>query len=154
MYACRPIVALGEREQSVVSSRHMSLVIAGLVALAGIGATAYAKLSAPVPASLDVTGVMGPLGEWEITATLTRVGDTRDFTGPMKVKHIGFCSQSGALVKSGELRIAMARLSSSITAKVFVDEVTCDYAGHLSDAYTGALSCPERPPVRMLLRVR
>lgn len=108
----------------------------------------------PMPKSFDVTGVMGNIGEWEVTAALARDGDTREFSGPMKVKHTGWCSQDGPLEKTGELQIKLARLSSSIAAKVRLDGVECDYTGRLSDAYIGMMTCPGRRPVQLLLWMR
>jgi hypothetical protein len=123
-----------------------ALPLAIAVGLIGIGS--------PMPKSFDVTGVMGNIGEWEVTAALARNGETREFSGPMKVTHIGSCSQDGPLEKTGELQIKLARLSSSISAKVRLDGVECDYAGSLSDAYTGMIACPGRRPVQLLLWIR
>lgn len=107
-----------------------------------------------MPSALDVTGVMGNIGEWDVTATLARDGDTRELSGPMTVTHIGWCSQDGPLEKKGELRVRLSRLSSSIAAKIHLDNTECDYAGTLSDAYTGKMACPGRRPVQLLLWMR
>jgi hypothetical protein len=117
-------------------------------------AVGVSRVGSSIPKSFDVTGVMGNLGEWEVTAALARNGDSREFSGPMKVAHIGWCSQDGPLEKTGELQIKLARLSSSISAKVRLDGVECDYAGSLSDAYTGIMACPGRRPVQLLLWIR
>jgi hypothetical protein len=98
--------------------------------------------------------VLGNIGEWELTAALARQGDTRAFSGPMKVTHIGWCSQDGPLEKTGELQIKLARLSSTIAAKIRLDGVECDYAANRSDAYTGIMTCPGRRPVQLLLWMR
>ena len=117
-------------------------------------AVGVSSMGSSMPKSSDVTGVMGNIGEWEVTAALARNGDTRELSGPMKVTHIGWCSQDGPLEKTGELQIKVARLSSSITAKVRLDGVECDYAGALSDAYIGMMACPGQRPVRLLLWIR
>ena len=111
-------------------------------------------MGSSLPKSFDVTGVMGNIGEWEVTAALARDSDTREFSGPMKVKHIGWCSQDGPLEKTGELKIRLARFSHSIAATIRIDGVECDYAGSLSDAYSGMLACPGRRPVHLLLWMR
>ena len=129
------------------------MLAAGLIFPSAIAAAIFG-LGAPAPKSFDITGVMGNIGEWEVTATLTRNGDTREFSGPMKVTHIGWCSQDGPLEKTGELQINLARLSSSIAAKVRMDGIECDYAASLSDAYTGLMACPGRRPVQLLLWMR
>ena len=109
---------------------------------------------APVPGSAEILGIVGNIGEWEMTAKLERQGDTRELAGSMKMTHIGWCSQDGPLEKAGELRVKLARLSSSIIAKVRVDGVECDYSASLSDAYAGLMACPDRRPVQMLLWLR
>ena len=96
-------------------------------AIAGYRLLAYAQ----VPVSVEFLGIVGHNGEWEMTATLERNGDTRELAGPMKMKHVGWCSQDGPLEKSGSLHVKLARLSPSIVAKVQVDGVECDYAGSL-----------------------
>lgn len=110
--------------------------------------------NAPVPRSAEVLGIVGNIGEWEMTAKLERQGDTRELAGSMKMTHIGWCSQDGPLEKEGQLRVKLARLSSSIVAKVQVDGVECEYSASRSDAYTGLMACPDRRPVQMLLWLR
>ena len=104
-----------------------------------------------VPQAAEIIGFSGNAGEWELTATLTRDGDSRELMGPMKMTHVGWCSQDGPQEKVGELRVLMHRLFSSIDAKVLIDGVECTFAGSLSDAYVGKLACPGRRPVQMLL---
>ena len=38
-------------------------------------------MGSSLPKSFDVTGVMGNIGEWEVTAALARDSDTREFSG-------------------------------------------------------------------------
>ncbi len=109
---------------------------------------------APVPGSAEILGLVGNIGEWEMTAKLERQGDTRELAGSMKMTHIGRCNQDGPLKKAGELRVTLARLSSSIIAKVRLDGVECEYSASLSDAYSGLMACPDRRPVQMLLWLR
>ena len=62
----------------------------------------------PAPArALEVTGTSGFLGEWEVTATVTETasGRTRDYRGPLVMKHIGLCTQNGPVEKKGEMTI-------------------------------------------------
>ena len=111
-------------------------------------------LHAPVPQSAEILGIVGNVGEWEMTAKLDRQGDTREHAGSMKMTHVGWCSQDGPLEKAGELRVTLARMSSSIMAKVRFEGIECDYSADLSDAYTGVMACPDRRPVQMLLWLR
>ena len=39
--------------------------------------------------SLEVLGYAGELGEWELTATVTRKTSDREFSGQLMMKHIG-----------------------------------------------------------------
>lgn len=128
------------------------LTAAALLALIPIGAGAFSR--PPVPPSFEVTGFSGHLGEWELTATLARDGTTRAFSGPLKMTHVGWCSQDGPEVKSGELSLKLARLTSSIDMEVRVDGSACTYRGHLSDAYEGVLTCTDRRPVPLTLWLR
>jgi len=137
-----------------MASYRYALLFGACMALPPAIAVGVSKMKSPLPQSFDVTGVMGNIGEWEVTAALARKGDTRVFTGPIKAKHIGWCSQDGPLEKRGELQIKLARLSSSIAAKVRLEGVECDYSGKLSDAYTGMMTCPGRRPVQLLLWMR
>ena len=83
-------------------------VLLGILAIIPIAASALAR--PPVPPSFEVTGFSGHLGEWEMTATLARNGTSREFTGPLKMTHVGWCSQDGPEVKTGELSLKLARL--------------------------------------------
>ena len=54
----------------------------------------------PTPAgaqSLQVIGYSGYLGEWELTATVTeRISSrTKEYSGPLTMKHVGLCTQDG-----------------------------------------------------------
>lgn len=129
-------------------------LLACVVALSTVAGYIF-WVNTPVPESAEILGIVGNIGEWEITAKLERQGDTRELAGSMKMTHVGWCSQDGPREKEGELRVQFARLSSSIIAKVRVDGVECEYSASLSDAYTGLMACPDRrPPVQMLLWLR
>ena len=67
----------------------------GLAVMLGVVAT-----TAPACA-LEVTGASGFLGEWEVTATVTGTasGRSRDYRGPLVLKHIGLCTQDGPVEK-------------------------------------------------------
>ena len=47
--------------------------------------------------ALKVSGQLGVLGEWELSATLSRqpAAVKRQFSGPLTLKHVGICSQDG-----------------------------------------------------------
>lgn len=136
------------------TTRQKLLLLLALLPLP-VAATGYQLWAhAAVPTSADILGVVGNVGEWEMTATIARDGDKRELAGAMSMKHVGWCSQDGPLEKTGQLRVKMARLSSNIVATVQFDGVACSFEGSLSDAYTGIMTCPDRKPVQMLVWMR
>lgn len=112
------------------------------------------RAASTAPDTYEVTGFSGHVGEWELTATLARHGTTREFSGPLKMTHVGWCSQDGPEIKTGALHLKQAWLTSNIDVKIRFDGVECSYQGRLSDAYTGVLTCPDRRPVPLMLWLR
>jgi hypothetical protein len=53
--------------------------------------------------SVEMTGYAGVLGEWELTASLTATASdqAKEFVGPLKMRHVGYCTQSGPEEKGG-----------------------------------------------------
>jgi hypothetical protein len=110
-------------------------------------------LATPADAqSFELLGYAGELGEWELTATVT--GKTQyqatEFSGQLMMKHVGICTQEGPEEKSGEIRIQISQ-PSRMSATLLFDGVECTYAGHLSDAYKGAMRCPDRRAVPLII---
>ena len=111
----------------------------------------------PTPAqaqSRQVIGYAGVLGEWELTATVTENSSRRskEFSGPLTMKHTGVCTQDGPEEKTGELQFQLS--SSRLTATLLVAGVACAYIGKLSDSYSGMMTCPDRSavPLRLWLK--
>ena len=107
--------------------------------------------------SLQVTGYAGVLGEWELTATVVteRASQrTKEYTGSLTMKHVGWCTQDGPEEKTGEIRLHISTLSSRLKATVLVAGVECTYRASLSDSYTGTLRCPDRAAVPLELWVK
>ncbi len=103
-------------------------------------------LAAPARAqSLEVIGYAGYLGEWELTATVTeRVSNgTKEFSGPLSMKHVGLCTQDGPEEKTGEMRLRLSDSSSQVKAALSVEGVECTYSGKLSDFYKGMMNCAD-----------
>ena len=134
----------------MTSMRRLLLTAACLATLLAAGAGVLIA-RVPMPETAEITGISGNAFEWEVTAKLTRVGDTRELAGPMKMTHVGWCIQAGPEEKTGDIRVRLARLTSSIKARLIVDGVECSYSGTMTDAYEGSLSCPDRRAVQMLL---
>jgi hypothetical protein len=113
----------------------------------------------PTPAdaqSLQVIGYTGYLGEWELTATVTeRISSrTKEYSGPLTMKHVGLCTQDGPEEKTGEMRFQMSALPSRLNATLLVAGVECTYSGRFSDSYTGTMNCPDREAVPLKLWVK
>jgi hypothetical protein len=124
--------------------------VAGAIAIAAL----LGALATPsIPPSLQIEGYVGHLGEWELTAALSRheAHTDSDLAGPMMIKHVGFCSKDGPEIKTGAMKIRRSRLSSSIDVKLQIDGVWCTHSGDLSDAYIGTMVCPDRKAVPLTL---
>jgi hypothetical protein len=114
-------------------------------------------LAAPADAqSRQVFGYAGVLGEWELNATVTESTSwwSKEFFGPLTMKHLGICAVDGPEEKTGELRIQLSKWSSHLTATLLIAGLECSYSGALSDAYTGTMACPGKPtvPLRLWLK--
>jgi hypothetical protein len=111
-------------------------------------------LSAPVQAEpRKVLGYAGVLGEWELTANVTEKTQrwTREFSGPLSMKHTGMCSQDGPEEKAGEVRIQISRLTSQLDATFLVEGIECAYSARPSDPYSGMMACRDREAVPLKL---
>jgi hypothetical protein len=106
--------------------------------------------------SLQVIGYSGQLGEWELTATVTeRVSSrTKEYSGPVTMRHVGLCTQDGPEEKTGEMRLQISASSSQANATFSIAGVECSYSGRLSDSYTGTMDCPDRQAVPLKLWVK
>ena len=104
--------------------------------------------------SLEVLGYAGVLGEWELTASVTANDNTRAYSGPLTMTHVGICTVDGPEEKKGEIRFRLSESSSRIQATLLVDGAECSYSARLSDFYTGAMNCPNRPAVPLKLWVK
>jgi hypothetical protein len=102
-----------------------------------------------------VSGQAGILGEWELTATVTKMadGDGWRWSGPLSLKHIGFCSAGGPEEKTGELRFNIPAHANKATATLLIGGTACTFTGHLTGEYRGVLKCPDRPDVPMMLSI-
>ena len=104
-------------------------------------------LATPAAAqSLQVIGYAGILGEWELTATVTKTASDyiTEYSGPFTMKHIGLCTQDGPEEKIGEMRFHISASPSELRATLLVGGVECAYSGRLSSFYTGTMNCPDR----------
>ena len=106
-----------------------------------------------VAQSLQVVGYSGHLGEWELTATVTESASsrTKEYSGPLTMKHIGLCTQDGPEEKTGEMRFRLSTSPAALSATLSIAGIECTYSGRLSDPYTGTMDCPGRQAVPLKL---
>jgi hypothetical protein len=99
--------------------------------------------------ALKVSGQLGVLGEWELSATLSRqpAAVKRQFSGPLTLKHVGICSQDGPEEKAGTAQVDLVG-ASRVRASFVIDGVTCTYRGQKSDTYIGVEKKTSIAPVR------
>ncbi len=114
-------------------------------------------LSAPALAdSRQVLGYAGVLGEWELTATVDEKAHwlSKEFTGPLSMKHVGICTRDGPEERTGQISFQISTYSSRLDAKLMVEGVECTYSARLSEPYSGMMNCPDREsiPLRLWLR--
>jgi hypothetical protein len=110
--------------------------------------------SATAAESLQVIGQAGVLGEWELTANLTATSAQRKhFTGPLLLKHTGYCTQDGPEERKGELQLQMTG-ASRVQATLRLEHVTCTYQGRKSDSFQGMMRCPDQRDVPLHLWLR
>jgi hypothetical protein len=102
---------------------------------------------------MELLGQAGVLGEWELTGNLTESGSgpRKEFFGPLKLKHVGICSQDGPEERAGEIRLRLAGSESQVTAELVLDGARCTYSARKTLAYEGTLSCVGRAPVPLLV---
>jgi hypothetical protein len=104
----------------------------------------------------QVLGYAGVLGEWELTATVSEKNRLlgREFSGPLSMKHVGICTQTGPEERTGEIRLQISAFSSRLDAKLLVEGIECSYSAQSSTPYSGMLACPDREtiPLRLWLK--
>jgi hypothetical protein len=101
--------------------------------------------------TLEVTGYAGVLGEWELTGRVTTASaKVKEYTGSVKMRHVGYCTQDGPEERSGQIRLTLSG-SSRLTGSLLIDGVECSYSGRRSDNYVGSLKCPDRRAVPLNL---
>jgi len=119
-----------------------------------LGAIALCLFHVPRLGAMELLGQAGVLGEWELTGNLTEGGSgpRKEFSGPLKMKHVGICTQDGPEERAGEIRLQLAgRSESQVTAELVLDGVRCTYSARKMHAYEGSLSCAGRAPVPLLV---
>ncbi len=114
--------------------------------------TAICLAQPAVAQTRTVAGQFGILGEWDVTATLTRQ-TSEQWAGPVRLKHTGYCTADGPEEKKGELQLKLAEQRGRLTGTMVVDGVACTFSARLKDGYDGTLRCPDRRDVPITLSV-
>lgn len=114
-------------------------------------AAALAVVATPAASqSVEILGYAGVLGEWELAGTLAPNGSrAKEFAGPLKITHVGVCTQDGPEVKNGEMRFQLSGSASSsrMKATLVIDGAECSYNARLSDSYSGMMTCTDKRAV-------
>lgn len=113
-------------------------------------------LSAPVGA-LELAGRYGYAGEWDVTATLSEIAPgavrSRNFSGPVRLKHLAMCGPGEVSEKSGEIRLN--RLGRErYAASLILGGEECSVSGILSRDEVAFARCATQGqiPLRLWLK--
>jgi hypothetical protein len=92
---------------------------------------------------LQIKGIFGFLGEYELSATVTRETSGREqrLTGPMTIRHVGLCTHNGLNESGGEITLQVIDTKSQISAAFAFNGKQCTYKGRVSQENVGELIC-------------
>jgi hypothetical protein len=92
---------------------------------------------------LQIKGIFGFLGEYELSATVTRETSGREqrLTGPMTIRHVGLCTHNEPNESQGEITVQVIDTKSKISAAFAFDGQQCTYKGRVSQENVGELIC-------------
>jgi hypothetical protein len=91
--------------------------------------------------TLQIRGVAGYLGEYELTADVSGADEgSEELSGLLSVKHVGLCTHAGPDEMLGELKIRFVDLHK-IEARLSYDGRECSYSGLISESATGSMTC-------------
>jgi hypothetical protein len=125
-----------------------------------ISIAALLSSASTLPARADpvqVTGKLGYLSEWELSARVTERSSERgkEFSGPITVRHVGVCAPGRPVEMSGEIRYRITGwVKPRITATLSLDGVDCGIEGRLSETYDGVMSCDQWRGVPVSLSIK
>ena len=118
---------------------------------AALCATAMVCLAGSADAQTrEVGGQFGILGEWDLTATVTRQTPGR-WVGLARMRHVGYCTVEGPEEKTGELELRLAEPQIRINGTLLIDGIACTFSARLKEGYDGTLHCPDRRDLPLTL---
>jgi hypothetical protein len=103
--------------------------------------------------ALEILGQVGVLGEWELTAKLDENASaaTKEYSGPLVMRHVGICTQDGPEERAGQIRLQLGTSGAQLKATLVVEGVECHYDGRKSHAYEGSMTCVGLEALPMML---
>jgi hypothetical protein len=107
--------------------------------------------------SARVTGKIGYLSEWEVTAKVTEnlSAGKKQYSGPLTVRHVGVCTTGRPAEMSGEIRYQITGwVKPRMKATMSLDGVECGFEGSLSETYDGVMSCEQWRGVPVSLSIK
>jgi hypothetical protein len=107
--------------------------------------------------SAEVSGKLGYLSEWEVTANVTEnvSAGKREFSGPLIVKHVGVCAPGRPVEMSGEIRYRTTGwMAPRMQGTLVIDGAECGFEAKLSETYNGVMSCEQWRGVPLSLSVK
>jgi len=116
-----------------------------------VGAVALCFLHVPKLGAMEFLGQAGVLGEWELTGNLTEGEQRKEFSGPLKMRHVGICTPDGPEERAGEISLQLVGRSEMLTARLVLDGVLCTYSARQTHAYEGTMACAGRAPVPLVV---
>jgi hypothetical protein len=103
--------------------------------------------AAPAQAqSVQVSGKLGYLSEWELAATVDEHASAgkKEFSGPLVLRHVGVCTPDRPVEMSGEIRYQITGWRSPrMKATLRIEGTECGFEAKLAGVYEGVLSCPQ-----------
>jgi hypothetical protein len=118
---------------------------------------ALAVLPAPAEAAdVIITGRAGYMSEWEISGRVSATTPRRpaEFAGVLVMKHVGLCTTSGPVEKSGEIRFRrVGFISTGIEATLTFSGEQCTFTANGGDTLDGIMQCPGTRGVPLSLKV-
>ena len=99
-----------------------------------------------------VAGQFGVLGEWDLTATVTKQ-PAGHWAGPARMRHVGYCTVEGPEEKTGDLQLKLVETRGRINGTILIEGAGCTFSARLKDGYDGTLRCPDRRDVPITLSV-
>ena len=100
---------------------------------------------------MQVYGKTGYLGEYELSSIVSEqvANGSKEYSGPLAVKHVGLCTRDGPKETTGQIRFQVNGSSTRATATLVFEGVECTY--DLSESYHGFMNCADHTSLPLRL---